>query len=83
MVQSLPKKLSAKQATDLIDHLAKQITKFNSNSPIPDDLFNTLLSPVDWEDGSAMEDAGFDDEKELDEMREMRKMEKRGKRLPS
>ena len=65
MVWSLPKKLSAKQATDLIDHrvrLAKQITKFNSDSPIPDDLFDTLLSPVDQED--AMEDAGFDDEEE-------------------
>ena len=64
MVRSLPKKLSAKQATDLIDHrvrLAKQITKFNSDSPIPD-LSNTLLSPVDRED--AMEDAGFDDEEE-------------------
>ncbi len=57
----------------MIDHrvrLAKQITKFNSDSPIPDDLFDTLLSPVDQEDGGAMEDDDFDDEKELDEEEE-------------
>ena len=74
MVQSLPKKLSAKQVTDLIDHrvcLAKQITKFNSDSPIPDDLFNTLLNPLDWEAGGAMEDAGFDDDEEDEEREEI------------